>query len=68
MVEETEPTRFREHLRQLRGALAGLGKDVEHDVANAPDLAKERTKDALARAAGVRRGPMRQWSEPPATK
>jgi hypothetical protein len=47
----------------MRKALAGMGKDVEIDVADAPHLAKEGTKNALARAAGIRRTPMREWSE-----
>jgi hypothetical protein len=63
MTEETDQPRFREHLREMRKALAGMGKDVEIDVADAPHLAKEGTKNALARAAGIRRTPMREWSE-----
>jgi hypothetical protein len=63
MTEETEPPRFRQHLREMGEALAGLGKDVGQDVANAPHVAKEGTKNAFARAAGVRRSPMREWSE-----
>ena len=43
-----------------------LGKDVKLDVADAPHVAKEGTKNALARAAGIRRTPMREWSEPSA--
>lgn len=64
MTEETERPRFREHLREMGKALSGIGKDVEIDAAQAPHLAKEGTKNALARAAGVRRGPMHEWSEP----
>jgi hypothetical protein len=64
MTNETDPPRFREHLRALRKALGGIGKDVEMDVADAPHLAKEGTKNALARAAGIRRTPMREWTEP----
>jgi hypothetical protein len=48
----------------MREALSGLGKDVELDVADAPHVVKEETKNALARAAGVRRTPMREWTEP----
>jgi len=64
MTDSTNQPGFREHLRQIRQAFGGLGKDVEIDVANAPRLAKEGTRNALARAAGVRRGSMREWSEP----
>jgi hypothetical protein len=64
MSGETNRPRFREHLHQMREALTGIGKDVEIDVANAPRLAKEGTKNALARAAGVRRTPLREWDEP----
>jgi len=64
MTEETTPPRFREHLHEMREALTGIGKDVEVDVAHAPRVAKEGTRNALARAAGVRRSPMRQWDEP----
>jgi len=50
--------------------MGGLGRDVEADVTGAPRLAKEGAKNALARAAGVRRGPMHEWSdsEPPESK
>jgi len=65
MTEEGEQPRFREHLHELREALTSVGKDVELDVADAPHLAKEGTKNALARAAGLRRKPIRAWSEPP---
>jgi len=64
MTDEGEKPRFREHLHDLREALGSVGKDVELDVADAPHLAKEGTKNALARAAGLRRKPMREWSEP----
>lgn len=64
MDEEADRPRFREHLRQIRTALGGLGRDAEIDVAGAPRLAKEGAKNALARAAGIRRTPMREWSEP----
>jgi len=64
MTDEAEQPRFREHLHELREALAGIGKDVEHDAANAPHLAKEGTKNALARAAGIRRTPMHEWDDP----
>ena len=64
MSEEPEPPRFREHLHEMREALAGIGHDVKTDVADAPHVAREGTKNALARAAGVRRTPMREWSDP----
>ncbi|HTT44986.1 MAG TPA: hypothetical protein VMH38_03090 [Thermoplasmata archaeon] len=64
MSEETEAPRFREHLHEMREALAGIGKDVKTDVADAPHVAREGAKNAMARAAGVRRTPMREWSEP----
>ena len=64
MTDETEGPRIREHLRDLGRALEGIGKDVQTDVAHAPRLAKEGTKNALARVAGVRRTPMREWAEP----
>lgn len=49
----------------MREALAGIGKDVEIGVADAPHLAKQGAKNAMARAAGIRRTPMQEWSEPP---
>jgi len=64
MSDETEPPRFREHLREMREALTGLGHDVRTDVTDAPRVAREGTKNALARAAGVRRTPMREWDDP----
>lgn len=64
MTDETERPRFREHLHEMREALGGIGKDIETDVSHAPHLAKEGTKNALARAAGIRRTPMHEWSEP----
>jgi hypothetical protein len=64
MTEAAERPRFREHLREMSEALAGIGRDVGHDVADAPHLAKEGTKNALAKAAGIRRTPMHEWSEP----
>ena len=64
MTERTERTGFREHLHEMREALAGIGKDVEIGVADAPHLAKEGTRSALARAAGIRKTPMREWAEP----
>jgi hypothetical protein len=64
MTDEAERPRFREHLREMGRALGGIGKDVEIGVADAPHLAKEGTKNALARAAGIRRTPMREWTEP----
>lgn len=69
MTEETPPPRFREHLHEMREALAGIGHDVKVDVADAPHAAKEGTKNALARAAGIQRKPMREWADPgPAEK
>jgi hypothetical protein len=68
MTEEERKPQFREHLHEMREALGGIGKDVEVDVAGAPRLAKEGAKNALARAAGIRRGPMRSWSDPDATE
>jgi len=64
MSEEPEPPRFREHLHEMREALSGLGHDVKTDVADAPRVAREGTKNALARAAGVRRTPIHEWSDP----
>jgi len=64
MSEESESPKFREHLREMREALSGIGKDVKTDVANAPRLAKDGTKNAFARAAGIRKTPMREWTEP----
>ena len=48
----------------MRQALGGIGRDVKIDVTDAPRLAREGTKNALARAAGVRRTPMREWTNP----
>lgn len=64
MTEESERPRFREHLRDMRKALGGIGRDVKTDVTDAPHLAEEATKNAFARAAGIRRTPMREWTEP----
>ncbi len=64
MSDEIERPRFREHLREMRKGLGGIGKDVEIDVVDAPHLAKEGTKNALARAAGIRRTTMREWTDP----
>jgi hypothetical protein len=64
MTDEIDRPRFREHLHEMREALGGIGKDVEIDVADAPHVAKEGTKNVLARAAGIRRKSMREWSEP----
>ncbi len=63
MSEEAEKPRFREHLRELRTTVGKMERDVAIDVTNAPHLAKEGTKNALARAAGVRKTPMREWTE-----
>ncbi|HKN06034.1 MAG TPA: hypothetical protein VJ021_00305 [Thermoplasmata archaeon] len=64
MTDEIERPRFRDHLHEMREALGGIGKDVKIDVTDAPHLAKEGTKNALARAAGVRRTTLREWTEP----
>lgn len=48
----------------MRVALGGIGKDVELDVVDAPRLAKRGAKNALARAAGIRKKSLREWSEP----
>ena len=64
MTDETDRPRFRKHLHEMGKALGGMGKDVATDVADAPRLAKEGTKNAFARAAGIRRTPMREWTEP----
>jgi hypothetical protein len=64
MSDESESPRFREHLHEMRAALSGIGKDVKTDVSNAPQLAKDGAKNAFARAAGIRRTPMREWTEP----
>ncbi len=64
MTKDTERPRFREHLHDMRKALAGIGRDVKTDVTDAPHLAEEATKNTLARAAGIRRTPMREWTEP----
>ncbi len=66
MTDEIERPRFREHLHEIRESLGGISKDIEIDVAHAPHLAKEGTKNALARAAGVRRTTLREWAEPAA--
>lgn len=64
MTEETERPRFREHLHDVRTALGNIGRDVKTDVSDAPHVAEEATKNALARAAGIRRTPMKEWTEP----
>ena len=64
MTDESDRPRFREHLHEMREALGGIGKDVKINVGEAPRLAKEGTKNALARAAGIRRTPMREWNDP----
>jgi len=68
MSDESERPGFRQHLRELRAAIGGIGKDVAIDVTDAPHLAKEGTKNAFARAAGIRKTPMRQWSAPDETE
>ena len=64
MTEETNRPQLREHLRDIRRALGGIGKDVEIEVGDAPRNVKEGTKNTLARAAGIRRTPMREWAPP----
>jgi hypothetical protein len=64
MTDEIDRPRFREHLHEMRKALGGIGKDVEIGVVDAPHKAKEGTKNALARAAGIRRTTLREWTEP----
>ncbi|HTW39737.1 MAG TPA: hypothetical protein VMF04_02615 [Thermoplasmata archaeon] len=68
MTDEDERPRFREHLHEMRSAMGGMGRDVETSVADAPHRAKEGTKNALARAAGIRRAPLEEWSEPGSTE
>ncbi len=64
MTDESDRPRFREHLHEIRESLGGIGKDIEIDLADAPHRAKEGTKNALARAAGIRRHTPREWTEP----
>lgn len=64
MTDEADRPRFREHLHEMRKVLGEIRTDVEIDVADAPHLAKEGTKNVLARAAGIRRTSMREWTEP----
>ncbi len=66
MTDENDRPRFREHLHEMRESLGGIGKDVAIDVADAPHVAKEGTKNVLARAAGIRRTTLREWTEPAA--
>ncbi len=63
MTDEEPRPQFREHLHEIREALGGIGRDVKVDVTEAPHLAKEGAKNAFARAAGVRRGPMHEWGD-----
>ncbi|MGA7924099.1 MAG: hypothetical protein WCA77_09000 [Thermoplasmata archaeon] len=63
MTEDSERPRFREHLHDMRKAMGGIGRDVKTDVVDAPHLAEEATKNALARAAGIRRTPLHEWTE-----
>ena len=64
MTEETSKPQLREHLHEIREALGGLGRDVEVGVADAPHAVKEGTRNTLAKAAGIRRTPMREWRTP----
>jgi hypothetical protein len=63
MTGNEERPRFREHLHEMREALGGIGKDVGTSVTEAPHRAKEGTKNAFARAAGIRRTPLEEWSD-----
>jgi len=67
MPDERETPRIREHLREMREAVGGLSRDVKTDVTDAPRALKEGTKNAFARAAGIRRTPMREWTAPSET-
>jgi hypothetical protein len=64
MSDEPEKPRFREHLHEMREALGGIGHDLRTDAADAPHLARVGTKGLLERAAGVKRRPPHEWSEP----
>jgi hypothetical protein len=63
MTDDTKKPQIREHLREIGRALEGIGKDVELDVTDAPHLVKEGAKSTLAKAAGIRRTPMREWTD-----
>jgi len=67
MSDEPERPKFREHLQEMGAALGGIGRDVGTSVSDAPHLAKEGAKDAFARAAGIRRKPLKEWSSPETT-
>ncbi|MFZ1023737.1 MAG: hypothetical protein WAN87_06350 [Thermoplasmata archaeon] len=64
MADDSDRPRFREHLHDLGKALGEICKDVKMDVAEAPHLAKEGTRNTLPRVAGVRRTTMHEWTEP----
>lgn len=64
MTDENPNPRFREHLHEMREAMSGIGHDVKVDVEDAPHVAKEGAKNAFARAAGIKRTPIHEWSEP----
>jgi hypothetical protein len=64
MSEEHEKPQLREHLREIRQAMGGIGRDVKTEVEDAPHNVREGTRNTLARAAGVRRGPMKEWTGP----
>jgi hypothetical protein len=64
MADETQKPQLRQHLRDIRTALGGIGRDVKIDVSDTPHNVKEGTKNTFARAAGVRRTPMKEWSAP----
>jgi hypothetical protein len=63
MTDDSERPRFREHLHEMREAIGGIGKDVGTSVVDAPHRAKEGTKNAFARAAGIKKTPIEEWSE-----
>ena len=62
MTDDPARPRIREHLSDLGRAIGAVGKDIELDVADAPHLAKQGTKNAMARAAGIKRTPLEEWS------
>jgi hypothetical protein len=64
MTDPDETTHLREHFSELRKAFRGIGRDVGKDVVDAPRLARQATKNALATAAGVRKKPIAEWSAP----
>jgi hypothetical protein len=63
MSDPADRPKFREHLREIGQALGGIGKDVELGATNAPRAAKEGARNAMAKAAGIRRTPLKEWSD-----